>query len=63
MNKNINQTEEKPQMEISKRLIASVDSRGDLEEHGCDSEDFIEVSVWSLKKTLEEAYQLGKAKR
>lgn len=63
MKKNITKTEEKALLEIAKRLMASVDGRGDLEEHGCDSEDFIEVSVWSLKKTLEEAYQLGKAKR
>ena len=50
-------------LEIAKRLMASVDSRGDLEEHGCDSEDFIEVPVWGIQKAMEEAYLLGKASR
>lgn len=63
MKKNITKTEEKTLLEIAKRLMAAVDNRGDLEDRGCDSEDFIEVSVWSIKKTLEEAYLLGKAKR
>ena len=63
MKKNITKAEEKALLEIAKHLMASVDSRGDLEDRGCDSEDFIEVSVWSIKKTLEEAYLLGKAKR
>ena len=63
MKKNITKEEEKALLEIAKRLMAAVDSRGDLEARDNDSEDFIEVSVWSLKKTLEEAYQLGKAKR
>ena len=39
MKKNITTTEEKALLEIAKRLMAAVDSRGDLEEHGCDSED------------------------
>jgi len=63
MKKNITKTEEKALLEIAKRLMASVDSRGDLEEHGCDSEDFIEVPVWGIQKAMEEAYLLGKAKR
>ena len=63
MKKNITKTEEKTLLEIAKRLMASVDSRGDLEEHGCDSEDFIEVPVWSIQKAMEKAYLLGKAKR
>ena len=50
-------------LEIAKRLMASVDSRGDLEERGCDSEDFIEVPVWGIQKAMEEAYLLGKASR
>lgn len=50
-------------LEIAKRLMASVDSRGDLEELGCDSEDFIEVPVWGIQKAMEEAYLLGKASR
>lgn len=63
MKKNITKAEEKALLEIAKRLMASVDSRGDLEEHGCDSEDFIEVPVWGIQKAMEEAYLLGKAKR
>ena len=34
--------------------------RGDLETRNSDSEDFIEMSVWSIKAMLEEAYELGK---
>ena len=63
MKKNITKAEEKALLEIAKRLIASVDSRGNLEEHGCDSEDFIEVPVWGIQKAMEEAYLLGKTKR
>ena len=63
MKKNITKAEEKTLLEIAKRLMASVDSRGDLEEHGCDSEDFIEVPVWGIQKAMEEAYLLGKGKR
>lgn len=63
MKKNITKTEEKALLEIAKRLMAAVDSRGDLEEHGCDSEDFIEVPVWAIQKAMEEAYLLGKEKR
>lgn len=50
-------------LEIAKRLMASVDSRGNLEERGCDSEDFIEVPVWGIQKAMEEAYLLGKAEK
>ena len=63
MKKNITKAEEKALLEIAKRLMASVDSRGDLEEHGCDSEDFIEVPVWGIQKAMEEAYLLGKAEK
>ena len=47
-------------LEIAKKHSAVIAERGDLEERGCDSEDFIELSVWSLKAMLEEAYQLGR---
>lgn len=50
-------------LKIAKRLMASVDSRGDLEERGCDSEDFIEVPVWGIQKAMEEAYLLGNAEK
>ena len=38
----------------------SIEERGDLETRNSDSEDFIEMSVWSIKAMLEEAYELGK---
>ena len=63
MKKNITAKERKALLEIAKRLMASVDSRGDLEECGCDSEDFIEVPVWGIQKAMEEAYLLGKAEK
>lgn len=47
-------------LEIAKHQMVAVDDRGDLEERGCDSYDFIEVPVWGIKKALEEAYLLGK---
>ena len=46
MKKNITKEEEKALLEIAKRLMAAVDSRGDLEVRDNDSEDFIEVPVW-----------------
>lgn len=63
MKKNITAKEQKALLEIAKRLMASVDSRGDLEERGCDSEDFIEVPVWGIQKAMEEAYLLGMAEK
>lgn len=55
--------EEKALLEIAKRLMAAVDSRGDLEARDNDSEDFIEVPVWSIQKAMEEAYLLGRMNR
>ena len=49
-------------LEIARRLMYEVDARGDLDERGNDSDDFIEVPVWGIKKALEEAYLLGKGK-
>lgn len=63
MKKNITAKEKKALLEIAKRLMAAVDSRGDLKERGCDSEDFIEVPVWGIQKAMEEAYLLGKAEK
>ena len=63
MKKNITAKEERTLLEIAKRLMAAVDSRGDLEERGCDREDFIEVPVWGIQKAMEEAYLLGKAEK
>ena len=47
-------------LEIAKHQMVAVDDRGDLEERGCDSYDFIEVPVWGFKQALKEAYLLGK---
>lgn len=63
MKKNITAKEQKALLEIAKRLMVSVDSRGDLEERGNDGDDFIEVSVWGIQKAMEEAYLLGKAEK
>lgn len=63
MKKNITAKEQKALLEIAKRLMASVDSRSDLEERGNDGEDFIEVPVWGIQKAMEEAYLLGRAEK
>ena len=47
-------------VEIAKKYIYPVEARGDLETRDNDSEDFLEVSVWSIKAALEAAYELGK---
>lgn len=51
---------EKELIEIAKRNSTEVEYRGDLETINNDSDDFIEVSVWGLKRMLEEAYELGR---
>lgn len=45
---------------IAKKYIYPVEARGDLETCDNDSEDFLEVSVWSIRAALEAAYELGK---
>lgn len=47
-------------LEIAKKHFYPVEERGNLETRDNDHEDFFEVSVWSLKAALEEAYKLGK---
>ena len=47
-------------IEIAKKNSYSIETRGDLETRNGDSEDFIEMSVWSIKAMLEEAYELGR---
>lgn len=41
--------QQKALLDIAKRLMVEVESRGDLEARGCDSEDFIEVPVWGIQ--------------
>ena len=55
--------QQKALLDIAKRLMVEVENRGDLEAHGCDSEDFIKVPVWGIQKAMEEAYLLGKAEK
>ena len=50
MKKNITKEEEKALLEIAKRLMAAVDSRGDLEARDNDSEDFIEAPSGASRK-------------
>ena len=47
-------------LEIAKKNSYAVENRGDLERRNNDSEDFLDISVWSLKGMLREAYELGK---
>ena len=51
--------QQKALLDIAKRLMVEVENRGDLEARGCDSEDFIEVSVWGLEAALKDAYEAG----
>lgn len=46
--------------EIAARNIYAVEQRGDLDQRYRDDDDFLDVAVWTLRKMLEEAYELGK---
>lgn len=59
MAKKIGKKLEKQFAEIAFRNTCSIEDRGDLEVHNSDDEDFFEVSIWSLKDILMEAYELG----
>ncbi|GFH40243.1 DUF6900 domain-containing protein [Lactococcus insecticola] len=45
---------------IAKPHIYELEERGDLQAHNSDSEDFLDVAVWSLEKALVAAYEQGK---
>ena len=34
--------------------------RADLDAHRSDDEDFMELSIWDIKRALEKAYELGR---
>lgn len=51
---------DKQLFEIAAKHLITVQERGDLEAHHCDSEDFIEVSVWGLEAALKDAYEAGR---
>lgn len=46
--------------EIAAKHLIAVQERGGLEIRHSDSEDFIEVPVWSLEAALKEAYEAGR---
>ena len=58
--KRINDRRDQALLEIAKKHSCAIEERGDLEKRNNDSEDFLEVSIWSLKEMLKEAYELGK---
>lgn len=51
---------DKQLFEIAAKHLITVQERGDLEARHCDSEDFIEVSVWGLEAALKDAYEAGR---
>ena len=59
-NRRIKEKETNKVLEIAKKYSMTIEERGDLETRNSDSEDFIEISVWNLKKMLLEAYEKGK---
>ena len=52
--------EQRKVLAIAKRIVYGVKERGDLEQRFNDSEDFLDIAVWTLREALEEAYALGK---
>ncbi|MFM1524774.1 MULTISPECIES: DUF6900 domain-containing protein [Helcococcus] len=56
----IKEKDEKKVLEIAKKHSIEIQRRGDFEKRNTDSEDFIEISVWSLKEMLLEVYEAGR---
>ena len=52
--------EQQKVLEIAKRVVYGVKDRGDLEQRYRDSDDFLDIAVWTLREAMEEAYALGK---
>ena len=52
--------EQQKVLEIAKRVVYGVKERGDLEQRYRDSDDFLDIAVWTLREAMEEAYALGK---
>ena len=52
--------EQRKVLEIAKRVVYGVKERGDLEQRFRDSDDFLDIAVWTLRQAMEEAYALGK---
>ena len=50
--------------DIARRWMLEINWRGgDLESHGNDGDDFIEVSIVGLKRALIEAYKAGQCSK
>lgn len=47
-------------LNIAKKHSYAVKVRRSLERRNTDSEDFLDISVWSLQAMLEKAYELGR---
>lgn len=63
MEKKLNKKQQGALLKIAMQTMLSVAERGDLETRNSDSEDFLDIPVWSLKQALEEAYLLGKSEK
>lgn len=63
MEKKLNKKQQDALLKIAMQTMLSVAERGDLETRNSDSEDFLDVPVWNLKRALEEAYLLGKSEK
>ena len=46
-------------LEIAKKHSMAIHDRRDLERRNTDSEDFLDMSVWTLKDMLRDAYRAG----
>lgn len=44
---------------LALEMMPALEGRSDLDEHGNDTEYFLETSIWSLKDALMAAYRLG----
>ena len=58
--KTMNKKLQKQLEQIAMENSYGVEQRGDLETRNSDEEDFLDISVWSLKEMLKQAYELGK---
>ena len=55
----ISKATERKLLEIAKQNSVAIENRGDLKRRYSDSEDFIEIPVWSIEEMLKAAYELG----
>ncbi|WP_296561418.1 hypothetical protein [uncultured Acetobacterium sp.] len=50
-------------LKIAKEAFYSIEQRGDLETRDNDHEDFLDISVWSLKEALIQAFESGRKQK